>query len=364
MTAEIINSALFERFLNYDPSDDDIAQFSKRWATIMADSAGVTTLAKPNERLILLRTFREFAESRVRSMISNTGERVSVIMNLVPVFPELVFPLGYDEVRISSTSLSDPTISESAQGLLLEMESEYSRIDAIPSFLREAFFRMYRSVHYRSPNGAWHTIEGLLDSLLPLQEEPGKGESRPVEEWETILKDSWLQKYKRSVEDAHNTLSLPALSLPVSHGDSPLHIATKSVLSELNKSKMPLVNVHWRTLEEIVAELLYDLGMEVQLTERSWDGGRDVIARGELIPGEPTILAVEVKHREVVPISEVRQALWANRHFPALLFVTSGRFSAGIYRERETNECMLRLYLKDGCGLEQWISQYVNRNFQ
>ncbi len=59
----------------------------------------------------------------------------------------------------------------------------------------------------------------------------------------------------------------------------------------------------------------------------------------------------------------MREAMWANRHFPALMFVTSGRLSAGIYRERIEKEGMLRLFLKDGRGLEQWIDQYVQRNF-
>jgi hypothetical protein len=111
-------------------------------------------------------------------------------------------------------------------------------------------------------------------------------------------------------------------------------------------------------LENIVAELLRDRGMEVALTSRAADGGRDVIARGELIPGEPTLLAVEVKHKPVVGLDDVRSRLYANRAFPALLFATSGRFTAGVVRERSQPDTHLRLFLKDGFALSQWVSTY------
>jgi hypothetical protein len=100
--------------------------------------------------------------------------------------------------------------------------------------------------------------------------------------------------------------------------------------------------------------------MEVSVTPRTRDGGRDILARGELIPGEPTVLAVEVKHKGLVGIDEVASRLYRNREFPAMLFATSGRFSAGVVREKRRPENFLRLLLKDGVGLGQWISEYVD----
>ena len=66
--------------------------------------------------------------------------------------------------------------------------------------------------------------------------------------------------------------------------------------------------------------------MEVSVTKRTRDGGRDIIARGELIPGEPSMLAVEVKQKAVVGIEDVQRALKANEDYPALLLATAGRF--------------------------------------
>ncbi|MFL6236440.1 MAG: hypothetical protein ACJ76N_25140 [Thermoanaerobaculia bacterium] len=70
--------------------------------------------------------------------------------------------------------------------------------------------------------------------------------------------------------------------------------------------------------------------MEIHIVRQRPQGGRDIVARGELIPGqEPLEMAVEVKHRPVVGRPEVQKALWQNRAYPALLFVTLGRFTGG-----------------------------------
>ena len=122
-----------------------------------------------------------------------------------------------------------------------------------------------------------------------------------------------------------------------------------------------MADLTWRQLEELVAELLRSRGMEISLTKRSHDGGRDVVARGELIPGEPTVLAVEVKKKPVVGIYDVQRALRANEDFPALLVATSGRFSGGVIREKARNRNQLRLYLKDGLALSQWIDAWASK---
>ena len=72
-------------------------------------------------------------------------------------------------------------------------------------------------------------------------------------------------------------------------------------------------------------------------------------------------MAIEVKQMDVVPISEVRDALWANRCFPALLIATVGRFSAGIVRESKQQDTRLRPILKDSASLSQWLDAYGRR---
>jgi len=360
--------ALVGRFFAGIPLDSDITQFSQRWATLIADEAGqrFSRYTNTNERLRLLQDIKQIVEKELRSLLASDDpkERVGPSLSLPVVFPELALSLGYDEVRFHHSRVVDPSVSESAQGVVLEGLSEQATLYGYPEAAVAILSGVYEHVHYRTPNGVWHNIEGVLDTLLPPQEKPGRqGEERSLAEWISLFKGGWIERYQQNEGRKQSALSLPALSLSAPHGDSPVHVAAKAVLRELQGNRKSLVDIHWRTLEEIVAELLHDLGMEVHITDRSGDGGRDVIARGELIPGEPTVLAVEVKHRKVVPVSEVRHALWANRHFPALLFVTSGRFSAGVYREQGANECLLRLYLKDGQGIRQWIDQYVRQSF-
>lgn len=70
--------------------------------------------------------------------------------------------------------------------------------------------------------------------------------------------------------------------------------------------------------------MLQSKELQIEVTPRSKDGGRDIIARGEIIPGEPTVLAVEVKQKAIVGLEDVQRALRANRDYPALLFATSG----------------------------------------
>ena len=69
-------------------------------------------------------------------------------------------------------------------------------------------------------------------------------------------------------------------------------------------------------------------------------------------------MAVEVKHRRTIARLEIQKALWQNRQIPALLFVTSGRFTAGVLQEKALPENQLRLFLKDGEALGDLIRNY------
>jgi predicted Mrr-cat superfamily restriction endonuclease len=180
---------------------------------------------------------------------------------------------------------------------------------------------------------------------------------------ETITLDlrSIIRSCRKAVQspDEFGAIILPNLWIPPeNHPHLELVEATREILTRLKAGHLSLKDITWRQLEEIVAELLQGRGMEVTLTPAGSDGGRDVIARGELIPGEPVVLAVEVKHRDIVSLDEVRSRLYANKEFPALLFATSGRFSAGVVREKKKPENFLRMFLKDGVALRQWIDNY------
>jgi hypothetical protein len=174
------------------------------------------------------------------------------------------------------------------------------------------------------------------------------------------LQDLFRKLYKianKPIED-QKTLWSPTLWTPSAQKREQLILrqSTRGILRALRNEKVDLASLTWRQLEEIVAEILRASGLEIHVVKENPQGGRDIIARGELIPGqEPITLAVEVKHRPIVGRGEVQKALWQNRQWPALLFVTSGRFTGGVLREKSLPENQLRLFLKDGEALGDLI---------
>jgi hypothetical protein len=131
-------------------------------------------------------------------------------------------------------------------------------------------------------------------------------------------------------------------------------------MSALRSEKIGLAELHWRVLEDIVAEVLRRAGMEIHVVRERPQGGRDIVARGHLIPGqEPIQMAVEVKQKKVVDRPEVQAALWQNRGYPALLLATSGRFTSGVFQEKGLAENKFRLFLKDGIALGDLVRDYL-----
>jgi hypothetical protein len=77
------------------------------------------------------------------------------------------------------------------------------------------------------------------------------------------------------------------------------------------------------------------------------------------LSAEAIQLAIEVKHKEIVGIDEVRSRLQANKEFPVIMVATSGRFTAGVIKEKKKPENFLRLLLKDGNAVRDWIASYT-----
>lgn len=277
--------------------------------------------------------------------------------------PDLVFPIGYDEMRFAHAPVTSPNeLDPTAKGIREEALEEIliQTLADAKSLSRAQFTMLMQHValsavsclQYRTPTGTWHPFEGIIDRIVPHFDEAS------FEDIWQQLADAWIETVRTNPKPNRVRVWMPG-SLVYS-GDSKRCISDEidKILTAINLKEQSLQDLHWRTFEEIVGELLKRAGLAVEVTKRSWDGGRDLIARGELIPGEPTTIAVEVKHKSVVPIDDFRAALHANRHYPAVLFATSGRFSAGILREREKDHQRMRIFLKDGGAIRQWINTY------
>lgn len=219
---------------------------------------------------------------------------------------------------------------------------------------------------YRAPGGQWHLLflaPTRRNSTFSFKskETINHGEDAYSLEigFEDLLDrlyaiaDKWIPEERSLVSHVLWTPSLQVETRATLQG------RVSAILSALIEERISLDVLSWQQLEEVVAEVLRMHGLEIYVVKDRPQGGRDIVARGELIPGqEPVEMAVEVKHRKLVTRPAVQKALWQNRHYPALLFVTSGRFSGGVFKERNLPENRLRLFLKDGDAIGDLIRDY------
>jgi hypothetical protein len=211
--------------------------------------------------------------------------------------------------------------------------------------------------------GAWYIFDGWIEPGLFSETEdlhflgPATEHNRlfPVSRWLERL-----QTFLNRPDPAPHALWSPHRWTPAAKAErrEALKGAVSPILGALRDRSLELRSLHWRELELVVAELLATRGFCVDVTPRGSDGGRDVIACGELVPGEPMRIAIEVKQKPVVGLGDVQRALRANDDYPALLIATAGRFSAGVIHEKTRERNAMRLFLKDGVALTQWLRCY------
>jgi hypothetical protein len=255
--------------------------------------------------------------------------------------PHLLFPIGFDEVRYICGKdkfmafLGQPGINP--DWLMTEDYALFRwRKDGAWYFLHESpfmggEFRLHRVGDVRQ--GLWIPADDVLRSLEVAMKHPSALECAVIS---------------------------PLLWTPTSQLREKLYLqeSTVALLAALRENRCSLSDLTWQQLEDIVAEVLRARGLEVHRVVERPQGGKDLIVRGELLPGEITYMAVEIKHRPIVGVSDIRAALNASEEFPALLFVTSGRFTGGVVRERMKAANQLRLILKDGEALGDMIRSY------
>lgn len=272
------------------------------------------------------------------------------VRSFFDTYPHLLFPSGFDEFRFDKA----PTVFELRKTKDARIEESDRRS---PTLLRGDTLRFRAAA-----SGAWHRFEGIVRSKrAPAFRFTRRDGSRRVRR--EVLTDKWLvqlEKAHRNPEPSMHSLWIPQMWTPQRQQAiaTTLRQAIEPIATTLRSHSLSLDSLTWQELEELVAELLRERGLKVFHTKLSADGGRDIVARGELVRGEPLEFAVEVKHHSTVGLRDVQSALQANRDYPALMIATSGRFSAGVIREKRLAENRLRLFLKDGVALSQWLQAY------
>jgi hypothetical protein len=123
-----------------------------------------------------------------------------------------------------------------------------------------------------------------------------------------------------------------------------------------------LKRVDRRRFEEIVAELFHGFGYEVELTAKTRDGGRDVIAiGGNTVPGKYLIECKRPDPGRAVGIRPVRElfGVKTDERATKAILATTAHFSreALLFFERHRWE----LEPRDFSGLMEWINEYLSR---
>ena len=128
---------------------------------------------------------------------------------------------------------------------------------------------------------------------------------------------------------------------------------------------MQVTEVEPYALESLVAEILRDLGWIAEVTPKSGDDGRDILAT-KFVPGADNItLAVEVKQwdpkKRKFGKNHLSGPINANRNATKIWVVAPGGFTKPAIEKARADEYKHRLDLKDGEALIQMISKYSQR---
>lgn len=113
--------------------------------------------------------------------------------------------------------------------------------------------------------------------------------------------------------------------------------------------------------QEDAMRLSASAGADMQKAKRTRGGGRGIVLRIDVFPGEPTEISIGVKRTPVLGISEVQRALYAIHGNPTLMVFRSGTLSVGVISEREDPTNHLRLILKDGFAVSAWLNSARSR---
>jgi restriction endonuclease Mrr len=163
-------------------------------------------------------------------------------------------------------------------------------------------------------------------------------------------------------------VTVTSFNPPINHSQetrisAQLKMVTSEMVRHLAKKPDLLYKIDPRRFEELVADLLRDMGFDVQLTPQTRDGGRDILAIYRS-PIAKLLTVVDCKryapNRPIGP-EIVQRLLWiADNHDRAshAMIATTSFFTKGAVEIK--NEYQWRLTLADLGEITKWLGQYGN----
>jgi restriction endonuclease Mrr len=141
--------------------------------------------------------------------------------------------------------------------------------------------------------------------------------------------------------------------------------ANQAMIERLKREPRDVFKLSSRQYEEMIAELLDDMGYQVELTPATRDGGKDILASIKT-PAADLLLLVEAKrYREDRKVGvELVRTLYGTLHdyqASSAMLVTTSTFSKDARALQQRHE--FQLSLRDYADVAGWIQKYGRKGF-
>lgn len=296
------------------------------------------------------------------TLVGDTQARVAVCNHLAH-HPHLLMPLGFDEARV---------IGSDAGSAVTQDLREFSIKPFANGVGQELLLRDARSGEWwalefihgsdrRGATTAQRRADGGVTGRLRVTLRGRDGNRIEVSALDILRTLGGEVRQPAAVQRSMVAPRAARLGLTEPANASAGLRLTESLLQSLFRNARSLTSLTPGEFEDVVAELARDVGLDVTQTKRTRDGGRDIIVDGEFFPGVRARMAIEVTTQPKVGVAKSAKALHQNRHFPLIMLVTCGRFSAGVVQEHQTPEFAQRLFLADQQSVLEWINRYGSK---
>jgi restriction system protein len=174
-------------------------------------------------------------------------------------------------------------------------------------------------------------------------------ESGGREDFERLLQGNLYDLSEKVSQDQIVTVVKPTIVM-----------ANETILHQLKKQPNAIFDLPPRKFEEVLAEILTDMGWEVELTKATRDGGKDILAYQKTELGRLLCLVEAKRYREdrKIGVDLVRSLYGTLCDYQAssAMMVTTSSFSADAQAFQQKHQ--YQLALRDYFDLVRWIQGY------
>jgi HJR/Mrr/RecB family endonuclease len=160
--------------------------------------------------------------------------------------------------------------------------------------------------------------------------------------------------------------ALPESNSQLARAAKPVIISVSDdIIRRLKKEPKDVHKLTPRQYEQLIADLLRDMGHEVILTQATRDGGKDILATMKTDIGEILCLVDAKKYREdrKIGVGMVRTLYGTLNDYEAssAMLITTSSYSKDARAMQEKHK--YQLSLKDYTDVASWVQKYGNRGY-